>query len=197
MHCAFSFWPGRDRKSTRLNSSHIFFFNDTATTEIYTLSLHDALPIWPGSAVLKMAERAGGNPFLLAELLSGLREEQLVGFESGRAELAESRLPRRVSESLRRQLELMSDSARQVATVAAALGRRFSLSDLAVMLDVSASALLAPVEELIHAGMLVERGDKLCFGYDLTFEAGRGCVPPPVRRAPRRQGAGVLLADGN
>src|SRR3712207_3056849 len=62
-----------DRKSTRLNSSHanisyavfclkkkkitntitytcvnfffIFFFNDTATTEIYTLSLHDALPI--------------------------------------------------------------------------------------------------------------------------------------------------------
>src|SRR3712207_8237736 len=26
-------------------SSHSFFFNDTATTEIYTLSLHDALPI--------------------------------------------------------------------------------------------------------------------------------------------------------
>src|SRR3712207_4212484 len=40
-----------DRKSTRLNSSHanisyaVFCFNDTATTEIYTLSLHDALPI--------------------------------------------------------------------------------------------------------------------------------------------------------
>src|SRR3989304_6361450 len=27
-----------------------FFFNDTATTEIYTLSLHDALPIWLGFA---------------------------------------------------------------------------------------------------------------------------------------------------
>src|SRR6266516_8098477 len=26
-------------------SSRFFFFNDTATTEIYTLSLHDALPI--------------------------------------------------------------------------------------------------------------------------------------------------------
>src|SRR2546430_1182102 len=40
-----------DRESTRLNSRHsqisyaAFFFNDTATTEIYTLSLHDALPI--------------------------------------------------------------------------------------------------------------------------------------------------------
>src|SRR5574341_2512716 len=29
-----------------------FFFNDTATTEIYTLSLHDALPIWAGGATL-------------------------------------------------------------------------------------------------------------------------------------------------
>src|SRR4030095_3161498 len=40
-----------DRKSTRLNSSHtaisyaVFFLNDTATTEISSLSLHDALPI--------------------------------------------------------------------------------------------------------------------------------------------------------
>src|SRR3712207_3893610 len=40
-----------DRKSTRLNSSHanisyaVFCLNDTATTDIYTLSLHDALPI--------------------------------------------------------------------------------------------------------------------------------------------------------
>src|ERR1035437_7314756 len=41
-----------DRKSTQLNSNHAqnpkfdsFFFNDNATTEIYTLSLHDALPI--------------------------------------------------------------------------------------------------------------------------------------------------------
>src|SRR2546425_3724253 len=29
--------------------SFFFFFNDTATTEIYTLSLHDALPIWTRS----------------------------------------------------------------------------------------------------------------------------------------------------
>src|ERR1035441_9669902 len=28
-----------------LRSAFFFFFNDTATTEIYTLSLHDALPI--------------------------------------------------------------------------------------------------------------------------------------------------------
>src|SRR3712207_8464078 len=31
----------------RLQWMCFFFFNDTATTEIYTLSLHDALPIYP------------------------------------------------------------------------------------------------------------------------------------------------------
>src|SRR5256885_12170600 len=30
-----------------MHSFFFFFFNDTATTEIYTLSLHDALPIFP------------------------------------------------------------------------------------------------------------------------------------------------------
>src|SRR5438132_2742115 len=38
--------PSRRAISTRLSlSSSIFFFNDPATSEIYTLSLHDALPI--------------------------------------------------------------------------------------------------------------------------------------------------------
>ena len=32
-------------------SFFFFFFNDTATTEIYTLSLHDALPICGGDIV--------------------------------------------------------------------------------------------------------------------------------------------------
>ena len=33
-----------------------FFFNDTATTEIYTLSLHDALPIWEVSSSSDLKE---------------------------------------------------------------------------------------------------------------------------------------------
>src|SRR2546428_5100442 len=34
--------------------SFFFFFNDTATTEIYTLSLHDALPILHGDLQLRL-----------------------------------------------------------------------------------------------------------------------------------------------
>src|SRR3712207_8817456 len=38
-----------------------FVFNDTATTEIYTLSLHDALPIW-SNATRPLAGKVGHSP---------------------------------------------------------------------------------------------------------------------------------------
>src|SRR5256886_13358020 len=38
-----------------------FFFNDTATTEIYTLSLHDALPIYPRRALFANHASVHGN----------------------------------------------------------------------------------------------------------------------------------------
>src|SRR2546422_3782577 len=41
-----------------------FFFNDTATTEIYTLSLHDALPIF--EYVLHRVGQVSGLPLLLS-----------------------------------------------------------------------------------------------------------------------------------
>src|SRR2546430_4028336 len=41
--------------------SFFFFFNDTATTEIYTLSLHDALPISCGGSD-DTARRTGSRP---------------------------------------------------------------------------------------------------------------------------------------
>src|SRR3989441_541449 len=49
-----------------LRSRHFFFFNDTATTEIYTLSLHDALPIsharWPRGSTRARAARGSARP---------------------------------------------------------------------------------------------------------------------------------------
>src|SRR3712207_8684359 len=48
---------------TSYHKSSFLFFNDTATTEIYTLSLHDALPIWhPARAGGRRRERLGRRP---------------------------------------------------------------------------------------------------------------------------------------
>src|SRR5574340_753878 len=40
-------YPGCGCDAAPAHPAVFFFFNDTATTEIYTLSLHDALPILP------------------------------------------------------------------------------------------------------------------------------------------------------
>src|SRR3712207_7499518 len=42
----------------------LFFFNDTATTEIYTLSLHDALPICAAVGARMMVPRCRALGFL-------------------------------------------------------------------------------------------------------------------------------------
>src|SRR3712207_8186567 len=58
----------------------IFFFNDTATTEIYTLSLHDALPISERNlvervALLREASRRGHRVLVaVSEKLGASRE---------------------------------------------------------------------------------------------------------------------------
>src|SRR3712207_6924515 len=48
----------------------MFFFNDTATTEIYTLSLHDALPISPHAKQRPNARSRRGSPAMRIRLRS-------------------------------------------------------------------------------------------------------------------------------
>src|SRR2546430_13035850 len=78
-----------------------FFFNDTATTEIYTLSLHDALPI---SYVLYIDQETAGE----AELPAGADTRQV---QLGRApsQAASSSSSRSVSDVLRMTMAVRRD----------------------------------------------------------------------------------------
>src|SRR3712207_597193 len=73
----------------------IFFFNDTATTEIYTLSLHDALPIFrnipltsEAQAVLKSlcAGRTAGFIFLTPD--GGVLDRKSTRLNSSHANIS-------------------------------------------------------------------------------------------------------------
>lgn len=156
----------------------------------------DVMQAEPDETLLGVAGEAGGNPFLLVELLDGLRQENLVLVDSGHATLTAYRLPDRVRTSMRERLARMSESARQVATVAASLGRTFSVSDLAQMLDLAPASVLASVEQLTEAGVLREEREQLCFQHDLIREAVRLACAPSARRALDRQAADLMLARG-
>src|SRR5216684_6139181 len=64
-------------KSFYFHSSYFFFFfNDTATTEIYTLSLHDALPIFRDQHFVQLLSRTNPDILHLASGSDGLCQVQ-------------------------------------------------------------------------------------------------------------------------
>src|SRR5262249_59984452 len=56
----------------------LFFFNDTATSEIYTLSLHDALPIYSPDS----RQRVGGWALMVGTISQWHRGFQRLSFQA-------------------------------------------------------------------------------------------------------------------
>src|SRR2546422_7161914 len=115
-------------------AASLFFFNDTATTEIYTLSLHDALPISNG---------LGGN-WLLEALVFGER-----------AGLAAAQKEPRSAKGIEGQLE---DERRRIT----ALGERPARSERAGAIRSELGRLMRRhVGPLRDASGLKEAGNKI------------------------------------
>src|SRR5256885_5984468 len=87
-----------------------FFFNDTATTEIYTLSLHDALPIYSCVAVME-----GGEPKVIANA---------EGFRTTPSVVAFSKAGERLVGLVARR-QAVTNPANTVYSIKRFMGRRF------------------------------------------------------------------------
>ena len=131
----------------------------------------DVLAAEPGILLLDMAEWTGGSPFLLASSSTACTRRPSSTYETA-GEVVEVRVPDRVCASMQQRLERTSEGARQVAIVAASLGRRFSLDAVAAMLGGAPPSLLQPVE-VFSVSILIERGNTLAFFHDLTYEGVR------------------------
>jgi DNA-binding CsgD family transcriptional regulator len=156
----------------------------------------DVLGAPAGGDLLRTLADVQGNPFLIVDLLAGLREENLVRVVDGRARLAENRVPHRLEDSMRRRLSRTTPAGERVVTAAASLARQFTLNQIAAMTRFPVTDLVDPVREVIDAGIFVEAGGRLAFQHDLAREAVRSAVPDAVRRALDRDAADVLLASG-
>src|SRR3712207_9525436 len=79
----------------------LFFFNDTATTEIYTLSLHDALPI----SAFRQVEQEVDHPLQAqpVERLGQLRPDPLQRLHFGKQRIEDLRSEEHTSELQSRQ----------------------------------------------------------------------------------------------
>jgi DNA-binding CsgD family transcriptional regulator len=157
----------------------------------------DTLGARPDSDLRALAERAGGNPLLLVELLKGLHDEGGVAIVRGRARLVSPRLPQRIHALVRHRLEALDPTTRQLLEVMAVLGPAFTPGDAADLLGMTPAEQLPPLEAALAAGFLTVREDDLAFRHELVRQAVVGAIPAPVRQALHVQIGRTLLGRGD
>ena len=163
--------------------------SDDALTEIAI----DVLGAMPDPGLVALAAGAGGDPYLLTELLTGLRDEGAVRISGGRARLSSARLPERVRTGVGRRLGGLSPRTRHLLTVSAVLGRSFSPEDVAEILGTTPAALMPGLDEALAAGVLGATSAALRFRHELIRRVIVDAVPAPVRQGLHRQIGEVLI----
>jgi DNA-binding CsgD family transcriptional regulator len=156
----------------------------------------DLLGGTPDATVTEAVNRALGHPFLLVELLRGLVDEGVVEIERGEARVPSHRIPRRLLDSVGAQIAALNGETRDALQMASVLGGRFSVDELAAVMDRTSAALLGPVREAIGAGLIVEDGERLSFRHDLVRESIDAGLPMAFRRALQRRALDVMLKHG-
>lgn len=158
--------------------------------------LTDAFGAPPDSALLALACGAAGNPSVLTELISGLREDGAVRVTRDRAELVSAHLPLRMHLVARQRLDGLSERARHLLATAAVLGPSFRLEDTAEMLGETPAVLLPTVEEAMGAAIMTAAENAFSFRHELLRRAICDMIPGPARKALHRQYGQILLSRG-
>ena len=156
----------------------------------------DVLRAEADASLLSLAGKARGNPFLVMELIQGLKEENRISVTRGRASVRGQELPERLTATMQERLDRLSADARRVVQVASVLPDSFSAGLLAEMLERRPMGLISAVEEAVRADLLAEDGDRLRFRHDLLRQATRQSMPQSLRRAMEREVVTVLLEGG-
>nr|MDT0662554.1 LuxR C-terminal-related transcriptional regulator [Micromonospora sp. DSM 115978] len=150
----------------------------------------------PDDSVVTMAERGDGNPFLLEQLLSTLRDTGQLIVANGVATLVGSELTADFLSAVDLRLRDLSELTRRVLDASSVLGRPFTVHEVAGLVGRSAIELLPAVDEAVSAALLEAEGNELRFRHDLIREALYGQLSEPVRRVLHREAATVVQREG-
>jgi DNA-binding CsgD family transcriptional regulator len=149
----------------------------------------------PDATVLGLATRSGGNPFLLEQLLTALRQVGQVVVEKGVATATSLELPTGFLDPVNHRLRTLSTDARRLLDVASVLGRPFTLHEAAALIGRPAVGLVPAADEAVEECILVERDHELAFHHDLIREAVYNGLTRPVRTVLHREAARVVQAE--
>jgi len=115
-----------------------------------------------------------GNPFFIEEVIKSLIEQGQIYRVDGhweRQEISELAIPQSVKEAIGRRLDRQSQTCMEMLHIAAALGKRFSFSELAASSSIEEDELLDALDEASHAQLLrLESGEVYFFTHDKIRE---------------------------
>ncbi|MGP3684749.1 ATP-binding protein [Streptomyces sp. IBSNAI002] len=149
----------------------------------------------PGPRLREAAERAGGNPRMLRELLA--QWSGLVRVEEGCVELSVpvAELPP-PPESLGRALDCLSRPAHTTLRHAALLGPAFTVHELALVQARPVREVLAELEEPLLAGLLEDTGERLRFRHAALREVLAAQTPGALHAALHQDAARAFAEAG-
>ena len=150
----------------------------------------------PGERLLEQAANCGGNPLFLFELIMGLVEEDSVEIADGRAEIQDRRLPLSLHDAILRRLSFLSPEVMRVLRVASILGFSFEVKDLCLLLGMSTAELLPTLDEIVRAGVLESRNDRLAFRHHLLQTVIYEATPSAVRKGLHIDAGRALATAG-
>jgi DNA-binding CsgD family transcriptional regulator len=150
----------------------------------------------PDQHLLTLAERSDGNPFLLGDLLTSLRDAGRIAVADGVSTVTGGELPPSFLLSVERRLRDLSEPTSALLVAGAVLGRRFTLHEAAGLAGRPAVDLVIAAKEAVRSGALVDDGTAFAYRHDLIREAVYNALPEPVRQALHREAADVLRKEG-
>jgi predicted ATPase len=139
---------------------------------------------WPDAGLTALAERAGGNPLYVRELVDALVREDRVVIAGGAAQLAADTGDCELislAAAIEGRLGFLSEGALAVLRVAALLGARFSVRDLVTIAGLGTRELVAVVSEAVAAGVVMEAGLELAFRHGRIAQALVEGMPAGLR----------------
>jgi DNA-binding CsgD family transcriptional regulator/tetratricopeptide (TPR) repeat protein len=154
----------------------------------------DILGRQAGPQLLNQLDACGGSPLLVIELLRQLEWEGLVEQSGDRADIPATGVG--AGAVLIRRIAALPALTAQVLSVAAILGRVFTVPELVAVTGRSTEALAVPLSEAVAAGLLVERSGGLAFSHPLLHEVVHDRIPGPVRHELHLDAARALEALG-
>jgi DNA-binding CsgD family transcriptional regulator len=148
------------------------------------------------ATVLAQADRCGGNPLWIVQLLAGMRAQGQLAVVGGRATLVGGEVPTSFIGAAQQRLRGLPDTGQLLLRAGSVFARPFRLGEAAALLAMPEEALWTFAARAVTDGLLVTHGDGFAFEHDMLREVVYHSIPAPLRDSLHRKVAAITSVNG-